>query len=107
MIATRHHIVWHWQHQRKLLIAKFLYLHFPHAIGVTTANITYQNGALKLFETHKDNLSHVVNAIADGGYSGEKFAEAAKEILGCTVEIAKRNQLHTFAVIPQRWVVKR
>ena len=52
------------------------------------------------------NLSHVVNALADGGYSGEKFAEAAKEILGCTVEIAKRNELHTFAVIPKRSVVE-
>ena len=45
--------------------------------------------------------------LADGGYAGENFAVATKEMLGCTVEIAKRNALHTFAVIPKRWVVER
>jgi len=80
---------------------------FPHAIGVTTADVTDRNGALKIFEAHKENLSGVLNALADGGYSGENFATAVKEILGCTVEIAKRNELHKFAVIPKRWVVER
>ena len=27
--------------------------------------------------------------------------------LGATVQVAKRNELHTFVVIPQRWVVER
>jgi len=79
----------------------------PHAIGVTTADVTDRNGALKIFESHKINLSKVTNTLADGGYTGEKFAEAVKKILGCTVEIAKRNELHTFVVIPKRWVVER
>jgi transposase len=43
----------------------------------------------------------------DGGYSGEPFAEAIKELLGATVEVAKRSELHKFAVIPKRWVVER
>jgi transposase len=30
-----------------------------------------------------------------------------QEILGCTVEIAKRNELNTFVVIPKKWVVER
>ena len=30
-----------------------------------------------------------------------------KEQIGATVEVAKRNELHTFAVIPKRWVVER
>ncbi|QYF48162.1 hypothetical protein RHABOEDO_000271 [Candidatus Rhabdochlamydia oedothoracis] len=30
-----------------------------------------------------------------------------QEILGCILEIAKRNTLHTFTVIPKRWVVER
>jgi transposase len=45
--------------------------------------------------------------LADGGYSGETFAQAVQEKLGCGVEIAKRSELHTFAVIPKRWVVER
>ncbi|MGH8030871.1 MAG: transposase, partial [Luteimonas sp.] len=35
------------------------------------------------------------------------FAEAVKQLLGATVQIAKRNELHTFVVMPQRWVVER
>jgi hypothetical protein len=40
-------------------------------------------------------------------YTGKPFAEAVQQKLGATVEVAKRNELHTFEVIPQRWVVER
>lgn len=79
----------------------------PHAIGVTTADVTDRNGALQMFTLNKASLIDVRNVMADGGYAGENFAFATKDILGCTVEIAKRNELHTFAVIPKRWVVER
>ena len=49
----------------------------------------------------------MVNILVDGGYSGEKFAEEVKELLDAKVEVAKRSELHTFAVIPKRWVVER
>ncbi|KAG6558619.1 hypothetical protein RHOW815_001392 [Candidatus Rhabdochlamydia sp. W815] len=49
----------------------------------------------------------VKNILADRGSSGERFAKSVQEILGCMVEIAKRNTLHTFTVIPKRWVVER
>ena len=45
--------------------------------------------------------------LAEGGYTGEPFATSVKEILGAEVEIAKRNELHKFEVIPKRWVVER
>ena len=80
---------------------------FPHALGVTTANVTDQNGALEIFTSHKSNLSETLNILADSGYTGEKFASATKKNLGCPVEIAKRSELHTFKVIPKRWVVER
>lgn len=81
----------------------------PHAIGITTANVTDREGALMtLFSQNQEqNLSEVENVLADGGYSGEKFAEAVKKQIGSSVEIAKRNEQHTFAVIPKRWVVER
>ena len=56
---------------------------------------------------NKTNLSRVKNSLVDGYYSGEPFAEAIKELLGVTVEVAKRSELHKFAVIPKRWVVER
>ena len=55
----------------------------------------------------KQNLSEVNNILADGGYTGNKFEEAVKDLIGARVEIARRNELHTFAVIPKRWVVER
>lgn len=47
------------------------------------------------------------NVLVDGGYTGEKFAESVQNLLGCSVEVAKRNELHTFKVLPKRWVVER
>ncbi len=79
----------------------------PHAIHITTANVTDRDGALLMFKAEKDNLIKVENVLVDGGYTGEKFALAVNEILGATVEVAKRNELHKFEVIPKRWVVER
>jgi transposase len=79
----------------------------PHMIYVTTANVTDRAGALEGFALYKSNLIHVVNVLVDGGYTGEPFAAGVKNILGATVEVAKRSELHTFAVIPKRWVVER
>ena len=60
-----------------------------------------------MFNVAKTNLSNVKNVLVDGGYTGEKFALEVKNILAASVEVAKRSELHTFAVIPKRWVVER
>ena len=60
-----------------------------------------------MFDHAKANLAGVKNVLVDGGYTGEPFADKVKEIIGATVEVAKRSELHTFAVIPKRWVVER
>ena len=62
---------------------------------------------MEAFTHHKKSLSAVVNLLADGAYTGQPFADGVAEILGAKVEIAKRNELHTFKVMPQRWVVER
>jgi transposase len=79
----------------------------PHALFVTTANISDREGALQMFSCSGEKLSAVKNSLYDGGYTGKKFADSVKDILGCDVEIAKRNELHKVAVIPKRWVVER
>ena len=38
----------------------------PHAIGVTTADVTDREAALKMFFAQKDNLSEVTNVLVDG-----------------------------------------
>ena len=45
--------------------------------------------------------------LADGGYSGERFANQVKDICGAQVEAVKRSELHKFVVLPRRWVVER
>lgn len=79
----------------------------PHAIHITTANVTDRDGAIAMITEAKAHLAGVENFLVDGGYTGEKFATAVHNMTGATVEVAKRNELHTFAVIPKRWVVER
>ena len=54
-----------------------------------------------------ETLSAIVKLLVDGGHTGETFAQRVAVILGAGVKVAKRNELHTFAVIPKRWVVER
>ena len=81
----------------------------PHAVAVTTAEVTDRQGALQALRHGKPYLNRVQSLLADGGYVGEPFVQGVREILGeqVTVQIAKRNELHTFKVMPQRWVVER
>ena len=82
-------------------------LGLPHAIHITCANVTDRNGAQEMIALHLEDLSSISNFLVDGGYSGEKFACAVKEIHGATVEVIKRNELHQFKVMPKRWIVER
>jgi transposase len=79
----------------------------PHTIYVTAANVTDRNGTLEMFELCTSNLTNVSKVLCDGGYTGENFANSVKELISAEVEVAKRNELHKFAVIPKRWVVER
>lgn len=79
----------------------------PHAIHVTAANVTDRAGALEMFEKDKQNLTAMVKVLADGGYTGSAFAEPVKLLTDAEVEVVKRSELHTFKVIPRRWVVER
>jgi transposase len=54
-----------------------------------------------------DTLSDVISVLVDGGYTGKPFSDRVAMILGATVEVVQRSQLHHFAVIPRRWVVER
>ena len=79
----------------------------PYALSVTTANVTDRNGAIEMFTQSDIHLPRVETVLCDGGYTGENFAETIKELTGAQVEIAKRSELHTFAVMPKRWIVER
>ena len=81
----------------------------PHAIAVTTAEVTDREGALHALERCKSSLKQVQSLLCDSGYTGAPFAQRVRDTLGeqVTVQIAKRSELHTFKVMPKRWVVER
>ena len=79
----------------------------PHAIHATTANVTDRAGALAMFGHHQADLSQVQKVLVDEGYTGKPFAEAVRRLLSATVQVVLRDELHTFVVLPKRWVVER
>ena len=82
-------------------------LGLPHAMFVTTANVTDRDGALSMIGYAATNLSKCQKVLVDGGYTGKKFEDNVKDMVGAEVEVIKRNELHKFAVLPKRWIVER
>src|SRR6266852_5039213 len=54
---------------------------FPHAIAVTTAEVTDRKGALQAMCRCKTSLSEVQSVLADSGYVGQPFAQAVHDLL--------------------------
>ena len=42
-----------------------------------------------------------------GDTPGNPLPRRVQSLLGASVEVVKRNELHTFVVLPKRWVVER
>jgi len=61
---------------------------------------------LKAFFSQCTSRRRVKHIWADGGYAGALLAWSRK-LFRCTIEIVKRSELHTFKVLPRRWVVER
>lgn len=79
----------------------------PQAILVTRANVPDQSGALAMFSLASQNLELVQRVMVDGGYTGKDFADQVKLILQAKTTVVKRNEVHTFKVLPQRWLIER
>ena len=62
-----------------------------------------------MLKRSKPNLSRVQSLLCDSAYVGEPFTQSVRDIVGeqVTTLIAKRGQLHTFQVMPKRWIVER
>ena len=79
----------------------------PHAIAVTTADVTNRDGAIQTTFLDPDDLSHVEKFLMDAGHSAERSANQVKDICGAQVKVVKRSESHKFAVLPRRWVAER
>ena len=75
---------------------------------VLPANIQDRDGARQLLTAFfgQPSRRRVRHIWADGGYAGA-LVDWARQLWRCTVEIVKRSELHTFRVLPRRWVVER
>jgi transposase len=74
----------------------------------TTADVNDRNGALEMLKFGAADLTNVKKVLCDGRYSGENFSNSVTEIIpNAKVEVVKRNELHTFAVLPIRWIIER
>jgi len=82
-------------------------LGLPNGIHVITAGVSDRKGAPEMLGKHASKLGKALKVLCDGGYTGAHFAGAVMALLNAEVEIAKRSELHTFEVIPKRWVVER
>ena len=74
---------------------------------ITAAGLQDRDAAKPLLRNLKKAFPAVRLAWADGGYAG-KLVSWAKTALKLTLQIVRRpDDLHTFQVLPRRWVVER
>ena len=75
---------------------------------VLPAHIQDRDGARQLLAAFfgQSSRRRVKHIWADGGYAGT-LLDWSQRVWRCTIEIVKRSDLHTFKVLPRRWVVER
>lgn len=76
-------------------------------VRVHEASMSDRDGSKELLLGIRKSLKRMKKIIADGGYRGQKMIDWVKEKCGWILEIVKRNELHTFQVMPKRWIVER
>jgi transposase len=61
-----------------------------------------------MIKANKEQLTEVKKVVTDGGYIGKEFASQVREnIEGAEIEVIKRIEVHSFKVLPKRWIVER
>lgn len=79
---------------------------WPLAVVVHSAGISDTRGAhlvlIRLFLIRPSLLKILV----DGGYKAGVIAWG-KAMFGYLIEVVKRSELHTFKLVPKRWIIER
>ncbi len=80
----------------------------PVGAIVHPADIQDRDGAPSLLASIRSLCPWLRHIFADGGYAGDKLAEALKPLGTWTIEIVKRSDTAKgFVLLPRRWVVER
>ena len=73
---------------------------------VHSAGIEDRVGARAVLMRLFSRFNSLSTIFADGGYTG-KLIDWAKAMFGYRVEVVERKKLHSFQVLPKRWIVER
>lgn len=76
------------------------------AILIQSASVQDRDGAASVINKVVESWKKVVKLFADGGYRGQ-LINTLKTQFKMELEIVKRNEVHTFKVLPKRWIVER
>ena len=81
----------------------------PHAIAVTTAEVTDRKGALQAMQRGKAGLDEIQSVLADSGYVGKSFAQSVPSHAGRNSHgpDCQAQQAAQVRGDPKRWVVER
>jgi putative transposase len=76
------------------------------AVAIQSASVQDRDGAVSVVNKLLGSWKKVVKIFADGGYRGQ-LINTIKTKFKIELEIVKRNEWHTFKVLPKRWIVER
>lgn len=76
------------------------------AIVIQGASVQDRDGAIPVISKLFEGWSQIIKIFAASGYRGQ-LIEKVKTQFKIEFEIIKRNELHTFKVLPKRWIVER
>ena len=65
-----------------------------------------RDGAISVIDKLVENWKKIIKIFADSGYRGELIGHV-KSKFKIELEIIKRDELHTFKILPKRWIVER
>ncbi len=76
------------------------------AVVIQSASVQDRDGAVDVVNKLCESWKKVVKIFADGGYRGQ-LINIIKAKFKIELEIIKRDELHTFKILPKRWIVER
>ena len=76
------------------------------AVVIQSASVQDRDGAVNVVEKLLESWKKIIKIFADGGYAG-KLITIIKEKFKIELEIIKRDEMHTFKILPKRWIVER
>lgn len=76
------------------------------AVVIQSASVQDRDGAISVIDKLTENWKKIIKIFADSGYRGNLIA-IVQNRFKIELEIIKRNELHTFKVLPKRWIVER